>query len=74
MISVIAVLDISKHVDLYHASLDLLFSLASNQITQHLLLVPVFSSEEEAGPDNITLASLMSRLRGIAEIYKKTAG
>ena len=68
-----AVLDISKHIELYQAMLDLLSSIVLHPTLCHLLRLPVFSSDNGSSGDETTLASLIAKLREITKIYQKTA-
>ena len=68
-----SVLDISKHVELYHSVLDLLLSLAVNPSLRPLLILPVFSDGGSGSSSNDTsLATLTSKLRDITATYQKT--
>ena len=67
-----SVLDISKHVELYQSMLALLSSLASNPSLRYLLVLPVYSEKDVASGDDITLASLVAKLRGISHTFQRT--
>ena len=67
-----SVLDISKHVELYHSVLNLLLSLAVNPSLRPLLVLPVFSDGGSGPSDDTSLATLTSKLRDITATYQKT--
>lgn len=69
-----AVLDISKHTELYQAALGLLYSLTSHSSLLPLLTLPVFLERETAAEgDGLTLHSLSKKLKNTVLSYVKTA-
>lgn len=82
LLFLVLVLDISKHVQLYRAAVQLLDSLASHAVTKPLLILHVHEEREEKEESSqsasgfnaasiISLHSLLKKLKKIASTYSK---